>query len=247
MTGWSDLQRELDLWASRGMTPTLWWRDDDAAEPCAALDRAMALAESSAVALALAVIPARNRLIATDLTGPVTPVQHGYAHRNHARPGTKKCELGAERRADHVIAELMTGREALERAFGDAFRPVLVPPWNRLGAHLPPLLPELGYAGLSRFGPRDRPAIGAMRVVNAHVDIVDWKGDRGFVGAEAALSQAIGHLRARREGMAEPAEATGVLTHHRVHDAGCWDFLEKLFALTVGSGAVEWRSAASLF
>ena len=247
MTGWDDLKRELELWASGGKTPTLWWRDDDAAEPSAALDRAMALAEATDVALTLAVIPARNRLTAADLAGPVTAVQHGYAHRNHASPGAKKCELGPERRADHVIAELMTGRAALEQAFGDAFRPVLVPPWNRLGAHLWPLLPELGYAGLSRFGARERPAIGAMGIVNAHVDIVDWKGDRGFVGTDAALAQAIGHLRARREGAADPAEATGVLTHHRVHDAGCWDFLEKLFALTAGSGAVEWRSAAALF
>ena len=247
MTGWSDLRRELDLWAARGETPTLWWRDDDAAEPSADLDRAMALAQAAAVPLALAVIPAENRLTAADLAGAVAPVQHGYAHRNHAGPGAKKCELGAERRADHVIAELMTGRDVLEKAFGSAFRPVLVPPWNRLGAHLPPLLPELGYAGLSRFGARDRPAIGAMRIVNTHVDIIDWKGARGFVGVEAALGQAIGHLQARRGGTADPAEATGLLTHHRVHDPGCWDFLEELFAVTAGNGAAEWCSAASLF
>ena len=247
MTGWSDLQRELDLWGSQGRTPTLWWRDDDAVEPSADLDRAMALAEAAAVPLAVAIIPARNRLSAVDFSGPVTPVQHGYAHRNHAGPEAKKSELGAERRADHVIAELMTGRDVLEKAFGSAFRPVLVPPWNRLGAHLPPLLPELGYAGLSQFGARDRPAIGAMRIVNAHVDIIDWKGSRGFVGADAALAQAISHLQARRKGTADPAEATGVLTHHRAHDAGCWDFLEKLFAVTADTNAVEWCSAASLF
>lgn len=246
MIGWSDLRRELDRWARQGETPTLWWRDDDAVAPSAALDRTMALAGTFAVPLALAVIPAENRLTAADLAGPVTPLQHGYAHRNHAGPKAKKSELGPERRADHAIAELMTGRDALERAFGDMFRPVLVPPWNRIGAHLPPMLPELGYAGLSRFGARDRPAIGAMRLVNAHVDIIDWKGSRGFVGAEAALTRTIGHLRARREGAADRAEATGLLTHHRVHDAGCWDFLEKLFAVTAGSGIAEWRSAAAL-
>ena len=247
MTGWGDLQRELDLWARRDETPTLWWRDDDAVEPSAALDRAMALAETFAVPLALAVIPAQNRLTAADLSGPVTPVQHGYAHRNHAGSNAKKCELGPERRADHVIAELMTGRDTLEKAFGAMFRPVLVPPWNRLGAHLPPMLPELGYAGLSRFGARGRPAIGAMQLVNTHVDIIDWKGGRGFIGVEPALAQAIGHLRARREGAADPAEATGLLTHHRVHDAACWSFVEKLFAVTAESGIAEWRSVASIF
>lgn len=247
MTDWDDLRRELDLWGPRAEAPTLWWRDDDAVGPSAVLERAMALAETAAVPLALAVIPAQNRLTAADLTGPVTPVQHGYAHRNHAGPEAKKCELGPERRADHVIAELLTGRDVLEKAFGDAFRPVLVPPWNRLGAHLPPLLPELGYVGLSRFGAREWPAIGTMRIVNAHVDIIDWKCSRGFVGTGAALAQLVGHLRARREGTADPTEATGLLTHHRVHDADCWDFLEKLFAVTAGSGVAEWRSVAALF
>ncbi len=247
MTGWDALRREFDLWAQTGGAPALWWRDDDAVGPSAALDRTMALAEAAAVPLALAVIPAENRLTAADLASAVTPIQHGYAHRNHAGPGAKKCELGAERRADHVLAELMTGRDALERAFGDVFRPVLVPPWNRIGVHLPPLLPELGYAGLSRFGARDRPAIGAMGIVNAHVDIVDWKGSRGFVGAGDALAQLVGHLRARREGAADPAEATGLLTHHRVHNAGCWNFLERLFETTAQSGIAEWRSVATLF
>ena len=86
-----------------------------------------------------------------------------------------------------------------------------------------------------------------MRIVNAHVDIIDWQGNRGFVGTETALARTVGHLRARREGAADPAEATGLLTHHRVHDAGCWDFLENLFAVTAGSGLAKWRSATSLF
>ena len=247
MTGWSDLRRELDLWAARGETPTLWWRDDDAAEPSADLDRAMALAEAAAVPLALAVIPAENRLTAVDLAGRghagparLCPPQPCRPRRQEERAG-----CGAPRRSCHCRADDRAG--CAGKAFGSAFRPVLVPPWNRLGAHLPPLLPELGYAGLSRFGARDRPAIGAMRIVNTHVDIIDWKGARGFVGVEAALGQAIGHLQARRGGTADPAEATGLLTHHRVHDSGCWDFLEELFAVTAGNGAAEWRSAASLF
>ena len=247
MTGWDDLQRELERWAALGRTATLWWRDDDATAPSAGLDRALALAAATGVPLALAVVPAHNRLTAADLAGPVTPVQHGYAHLDHAGPGAKKSELGPERRADAVIGELMTGRDAMDKAFGAAFRPVLVPPWNRIGAHLPPLLPELGYAGLSRFGPRPRPAIGAMRLVNTHIDIIDWKGGRGFVGTGAALDRAVGHLRARREGRADPAEATGLLTHHRVHDAACWSFLERLFAATAQSGIAEWRSVACLF
>ena len=55
-------------------------------------------------------------------------------------------------------------------------------------------------------------------------------------------------LQARRVGTADPAEGgPALLTHHRVHDPGCWDFLEELFAVTAGNGAAEWHSAASLF
>ena len=247
MTDWDAMRRELAAWAADGRTATLWWRDDDAVEPTAALDRMAALAHAAAVPLTLAVIPERNRLTAGDLGPRLTPVQHGYAHRNHAGPAAKKCELGAERRADHVIGELMTGRDVLEKAFGARFRPVLVPPWNRLAPHLRILLPELGYAGLSQFGTRDHPAIGSMRIVNTHVDIVDWKGSRGFVGDEAALAQLAGHLKARRTGTADAGEATGLLTHHLVHDEACWAFVEKLFGVMSESTNAVWLDADGLF
>jgi hypothetical protein len=37
-----------------------------------------------------------------------------------------------------------------------------------------------------------------------------------------------------------------MLTHHAVHDAASWDFLERLFDRTRASGA-HWREAAALF
>jgi len=247
MTGWAALHAELDRWSAEGRDADLWWRDDDAASAAPSLKQLLALAEVSAVPLTLAVIPEQNRLTGKDLNPLITPVQHGYAHRNHAAPTAKKCELGPERRADHVIGELMTGRDTLEKAFGDAFCPVLVPPWNRLADHLRILLPELGYAGLSRFGPRDMSALGAMRVVNTHVDIIDWKGARGFVGTEVALDRLIEHLEARRESLVDPNEPTGLLTHHLVHDPACWSFLADLFRETGAHAAVRWRDAASMF
>ena len=62
-------------------------------------------------------------------------------------------------------------------------------------------LASCGIRGLSRYGAR-RNALAAPGVleINAHVDIVDWKGGRAFVGAEQALLQATRHLAARREG-----------------------------------------------
>ena len=76
--------------------------------------------------------------------------------------------------------------------------------------------------------------------VNTHVDIVDWRGTRGFVGEEAALGAVMSHL-GRQSG-----EPTGVLTHHAVHDAPAWRFLERLFERTRRGGA-RWLDAAALF
>ncbi len=56
---WSDLDAELDRWASAGRTATLWWRDDDAARLTPALERLIALARRHHAIVHLAVIPAR--------------------------------------------------------------------------------------------------------------------------------------------------------------------------------------------
>jgi len=247
MTGWDALQAELDRWAEDGLKADLWWRDDDATDLSSNLVRLLRVAEVSAVPLTLAVVPKQNRLTQKDLNTLIVPVQPGYAHSNFAMPTAKKCELGPERRADHVIGELMAGRDALERAFGNVFSPVLVPPWNRLADHLRVMLPDLGYLGLSRFGPRDMPALGPMRVVNTHVDVIDWKGSRGFVGTNAALAQMTAHLQARRQRQVDPDEPTGLLTHHLLHDDDCWIFLARLFDETSRHAAVRWRDATSLF
>ena len=106
-------------------------------------------------------------------------LQHGYAHTNHAPPGDKKIELGPHRPAMFVLGELGTGRLALERLFGSRVLPVLVPPWNRIAPALVPTLPEIGYRGLSAFGPRAAPRPGpGLLQVNTHIDLIDWKTRR---------------------------------------------------------------------
>jgi len=114
----------------------------------------------------------------------------------------------------------------LAALFGEQFSPILVPPWNRIDAALVPHLPGLGFTGLSTFGPRAaaEPAPG-LGQVNCHVDVVDWRGDRGFVGVGPVLSRTAAHLAARRLGDVDAAEPTGLLTHHRVLDEACWAFL----------------------
>jgi hypothetical protein len=249
---WIKLDRELDHWTRSGQIADLWWRDDDAAKPTPALDQLVTLSQNRHIPLGLAVIPQQAEAELGNCIGaaPVTVLQHGYAHLNHAFAGTKKCELGGERPVDLVIGELATGWSVLERLFGEQALPVLIPPWNRIAAPIVPMLPEMHYIGLSTFGPRKKQlALSTLPFthVNTHVDIVDWKGTRGFIGEDAALKNLVSHLEARRLKQVDPAEATGLLTHHLVHDEACWNFLDALFAHVADHPNVAWRSPRELF
>lgn len=248
--GWLALRDELLRWRDAGLVADFWWRDDDATHPTAALQQLLALSAAADVPLALAVIPAGAQpdLLATR-AARVTVLQHGVSHRNLAPPGQKKSEFPTEEPPPEAVGRLQQGRQTLQSLFGAVALPVLVPPWNRIAsAALLPLLAGGGYRGLSRFGARRAgdPASGLAQV-NTHVDVIDWRGARGFVGVQAALDQALRHLQARRLGEVDLQESTGWLTHHAVHDPATWAFLDELFERTRADGLVVWRRADALF
>ncbi len=251
MADWTLLTDELDRWADSGRPATLWWRDDDAARAVPALDRLLATRAETGAPLALAVIPATLEDAAADRIdddADTAVLQHGYAHRNHAAPDARKAELGPGRRAADVLDELAAGRRRLAAAFRKRTMPVLVPPWNRVAGAVVGRLAGTGFTGLSAYGRREsaRPAPG-LDQVNTHVDIIDWRGSRGFVGDDAALALAIAHLRARRAGEADGDEPTGLLTHHLVHDDAAWRFVAAFIAATKAHPAARWLSAADVF
>ena len=246
MSTWADLEAEAAHWAESGRTADLWWRDDDAADARPALDRLLALHRHAGVPLALAVVPALATRALADRLGHepgIDLLQHGYAHVNHATPDEKKIELGPQRPAMLVLGELGTGRMALERLFGARPLAVLVPPWNRIAAALVPTLPEIGFTGLSTFGPRQRThPVRGLVAVNTHVDLIDWKG-RTFVGEAAALGALVSTLaRARISG-----EPIGVLSHHLAMDAQAWDFLRSLWEIAPKMPGLRIRPARELF
>jgi len=250
---WSRLEAELDRWRADGRTATLWWRDDDAGALSPALETLFALSASQGVPLALATVPAwatAETAAAVGASGAeIAVIQHGYAHANYAPDGQKKFELGPERPAAIVVAELAHGWQLLEARFGMRFWPAIVPPWNRMAPYLPPFLAELRFRGLSQFGARTRrEAVRGLVQVNTHVDIVFWKSaPPRFVGTAKLVDEFVRHLAARRGGGADPAEPTGLLTHHAAHDPACWAFLEALFARLARHPAVTWLPAAAVF
>jgi peptidoglycan/xylan/chitin deacetylase (PgdA/CDA1 family) len=243
---WNWLARELDEWGAAGRVATLWWRDDDATAPSAALERLLALGVGRApVALAVVPEPTGDALARRLATAPFARVlQHGWAHRNHRPQGERSAEYQADRPLATMTAELARGRERLADLLGARFLPVLVPPWNRIDDAVATALPALGLRFLSVFGPR---APGAATSVNTHVDPSAWRAGRGFVGEQKALGELVRHLADRRSGAADPAEPTGLLTHHLVHDAALWRFLDRLLERTAAHPAVRWLDAREVF
>ncbi|MEP6655722.1 MAG: polysaccharide deacetylase family protein [Betaproteobacteria bacterium] len=251
MTAWQRLDRELDAWHASGERATLWCRDDDACRDSPALRRLFAIARANDVPVALATIPAaleESMVDAVRECAIASVVQHGYAHRNHAPPDARSCELGTHRPPDITMAELRQGRSRLAQDFGGRFANVLVPPWNRIDPEITARLSEAGFQGVSTFGPR--PAAWAapnLAQCNTHVDLIAWRRDRAFIGVDRAIDRLVAHLQARRERTADPLEPSGILTHHLDVDHAAWEFLAQLMAHTRAHDAVAWLDARAAF
>jgi peptidoglycan/xylan/chitin deacetylase (PgdA/CDA1 family) len=221
-----DLTLALDRLADAGRVARFWLRDDDAVDPTPALETLLALG----LPVTIAAIPAHTGAALADrLAGcdHATVVVHGWSHANYAPPGEKAQELGPHRPLAQVSGELERGRAHLAALHGARFAPVLVPPWNRIAPDVVAALPSLGFAALSVFGPA-RPA--PLPMINTQIDLIDWRGSRG--GRDARL------LEAEVIAAMQSGDPVGILSHHLVHDAAAWAFLEALVAATDHPGAV---------
>jgi hypothetical protein len=234
---WNEFEDELARRRDAGRPVQFWWRDDDAAAVSLPLKKLIELAKAKAVPLALAVVPeAAEPELFRLLHKGVSVLQHGTDHRNRAAAGEKKTEYPASEPIEAALARISDGLGRLRAFAGGQFFPVLAPPWNRVRKDLLKKLPTIGIRGVSAYGPRAsaEPAPN-LRQVNTHVDIVAWEQGRRFIGEAEAFALALKNLPGE--------EPVGWLTHHAVHDAAAWSFLERLFALT----QVRWLSAAQAF
>lgn len=227
---WHALALELDHWSASGRQIDLWLRDDDAVAPSPALDRLSELAERFAAPILLAVIPLlAEPELATALRGMplLRPCQHGAIHRNHTPAGGKKSEFGAERDADHVDADIAQGRRRLYDLLGGDVLPIFVPPWNRIAPSHAARLGALGFSGLSCFRGFRLGSDGGPRLLNTHIDVMNWHGGRVGRLAADVVGELVTLLADRR--MAETGNIEiGLLLHHRDHDETAWSFLSDL-------------------
>ncbi|MAA98648.1 MAG: glycosyl transferase family 28 [Stappia sp.] len=224
------LLRHLDWFAERGRSIPVWWRDDDAIEPSAPLERLIGIANAHGCEVALAVIPhdATQALAERIAAEPfVSVLQHGYRHRNYqdkAR-GEKAAEFGRARDVDEAIGELAQGNARLKALYAEKFVPVMVPPWNRITTAITARLAEAGLSGVStftQFHPRDR------RHVQTHIDMIKWKKDRRFIGWPQAALRFDYQLARRRT---NPDEPLGLLSHHLAQDDASFEFLDRTLAV----------------
>jgi hypothetical protein len=248
---WHALERELDLWRGERKSATLWWRDDDAQRASAQLDRLIELSTATSTPLVLATIPQ-----SVDVSIPekiksqdnISIMQHGWSHENHAPLSEKKCELGDHRALEDIQRELVGGAEILSGLFDDNFLPILVPPWNRISVTIANSLKSCGYVGLSTFGSKPLvPSSPGFCQANTHVDLINWRKGRGFIGTKNALEQITSHLHRRRCGQLPLNEVTGILSHHLVHGEDLWQFLEVFFQVTSRHSSVQWQTGYQIF
>lgn len=248
---WSTLQHELDRWTESGKTATFWWRDDDAVEETPQLQALDALSREMEVPVAVAVIPARLQSSLPRFLHQrdnFIVMQHGYSHSSYAAKGVKKIELGGERSTDEIQTELTNGRLQLSATFGEQFIPVLVPPWNRIEPRTYPVLISAGFSGVSTMWARHsaHPIKGLLQV-NTHLDPINWRHDRGFIGETDAIEQIHRHLSARRQEGGDIAEASGILTHHLIQNEEVWTFCRTLFEMLNQHPAAKWLNAREIW
>ncbi len=247
---WYRLDAKLQQLAALGQQVPVWWRDDDAVADTPALQRLLDLAADSACPLALAVIPAAlepclapalNRHPANSRV-----LLHGFDHCSRSPAGVRKCEFAAERDLDDIRMALQQGQGRLRAVFDERYRPVLVPPWNRLREDLPGHLADWGIFGLSVLGPaHPHPGLWCH---NVHLDLIDWK-QRRFAGETRLLAQLLALLDQRMNALAEtaPVEPIGLMSHHRDTDEATWQFLTRLLQLLAHAPAITLTDPADLF
>lgn len=220
---------ELALWAKAGRAPVLWWRDDDARVATGALEQLLALSRRHDAPLTIAAIagPSLPLLVRRVEAEPHVEIAvHGFKHVNRQPEGQGFGEIIDSDEVDWVRAQLRATVLLFHRA---GVAPTLfVPPWNNLQPQLLDALPDSAISVVSGFD-RNSGSDGGVTRLDAHLDVLRWKGGGRFRGTWRFLSR-MRRLMAQRRKAGLWDEPIGLLTHHLDHDKATWLFLERFLA-----------------
>ena len=220
---------ELRLWAKAGRAPTLWWRDDDARSPTESLDRLLELSQRHRAPLTLAAIagPHLAALVRrVEVEPDVEIAVHGFNHINRQPAGRGFGEVVAEDSLEWVRAQLRVTVMAFHRA--GAQPSLFVPPWNNLAPQLVAAIGDSSITAVSAFD-RDQGLFEGVARLDAHLDMLRWKGGGRFRGRWRFLSR-MRRLMAERRLSGRWDQPMGLLTHHLDHDPATWAFLDQFLA-----------------
>ena len=236
----SILALELSRWRRLGQQPVLWWRDDDALQPTAALDRLLDLAGD--LPLSLAIVPggdleglARRLAQARNLTVS----QHGIDHCNRRPPGAAPNEYPEGTTVAVVAQQIGAARLKMEKA-GLTPR-FYAPPWNQIDEILSDALCLAGFSSLSAA--QDSRRVDNVTRIDSHLDILRWKPRSRFRG-QTRVTLSLARLLRRRRRAGNYAAPIGLLTHHLAHDEPAWSFLA--WFLGFAHSRFAWRSFEEL-
>ncbi len=241
------LESALQQRAQQAAPLHLFFRDDDVDEDEASLRRLLRLFPHAETPINLGVIPGRLTKAATSLLIEykqqhpqlIELNQHGWQHTNHERSG-KKCEFGPSRSFDEQLADLVAGQACMNEAFGQAWFPVFIPPWNRCTEATARALDQLGFRALSR----DRSQSGFVGYQFCELPVTldlaryHWRAG-GAMRPLEELAQALAQQIAA-------ADTIGVMLHHKVMDDDAFALLADLLQLFKHSPNVARHTFQSL-
>lgn len=244
---WSRLGDELNQWVRQSLTPTFWWRDDDATHCTPQLDALFNCAGNTPIALAVIPGKASAELATAVLQRPtVWVLQHGWRHESHAPD--RQSEYPAERDPATVASEISCGRARLVELFGARALPVFVPPYHDFEKSFLPLLPENGIKMISGKGLRQsRLAAVDLGQSNAHVAPIEWTTPASFGSEEKYLNEVTKILISRRLEKCDRLEPTGIITHHLHQPAESLDFIRRLIDFSSVVANAIWLDPPTVF
>lgn len=246
----SELERLQEEQGREGRTVDIFFRDDDVDEDDEALRLLMGIFLECEVPVNLEIIPGRLTESAVTLLRQHHDQrpelfeinQHGWLHVNHETEG-RKCEFGPSRGFDRQLADLDSGRKVLEKAFGRAFSRVFTPPWNRCTTDTFRALDQLGYEVLSKRRGHDDGLRGDLRgygfrEVSVSLDLCRWKGGASMKPPEEIVSELLVQMG--------ELDLVGVMLHHKMMNAGAFDWLRHLLDELRRCPAVKFHTFQSL-